>query len=160
MPAQWVWKRENQFMKQIIRFATAAVLALAAFGAAAEDSPIVQRKAILKGFGDATKPVSGMTKGETPFDIAVVQKALATYIAGTKKLPALYPDNSKTGEDTAALPKIWEEKANFEGIYAKLGADAAAAAAAIKDETTFKANISKVLGNCKACHDDYRAKKS
>jgi cytochrome c556 len=147
-------------MKHVIRFAVAATLGFAAFGAAADESPIAQRKAILKGFGDATKPVAGMTKGETPFDLAVVQKALATYIAGTKKLPALFPDNSKTGEDTAALPKIWEEKANFEGIYAKLGADADAAATAIKDEATFKANIGKVLGDCKACHDNYRAKKS
>jgi len=147
-------------MKQIIGFAAAAVLVFTAVGAAADDSPIVERKAIMKGIGDATKPVSGMLKGEAAFDIAVVQKALVSYIEGAKKLPALYPDNSKTGADTGALPKIWEDKANFEGIYVKLGTDAAAAAAAIKDEATFKANIGKVLGNCKACHDDYRAKKS
>jgi cytochrome c556 len=98
-------------------------------------------------------------KGETPFNNAVVEKALATYIDGAKKLPALFPDNSKTGEETAALPKIWEEKASFEGIYARLGTDATAAAAAIKDEATLKANFGKILGDCKACHDDYRAKK-
>lgn len=147
-------------MKQVIRFAVAAVLVLAAAGATADDNPIVQRKAILKGFGEATKPVAGMLKGETPFDNAVVQKALATLSDGAKKLPALFPDNSKTGDDTAALPKIWEDKANFEGIYAKLGADAAAAAAVIKDEATLKANFGKVFGDCKTCHDDYRAKKS
>jgi cytochrome c556 len=151
----------NQFMKPIIiRFAAVAAVALAAVGASADDSPIVQRKAILKGFGDATKPVYAMLKGEAAFDNAVVQKALATYIDGAKKLPALFPDTSKTGDDTAALPKIWEEKAKFEGIFAKLGDDATAAAAAIKDEATFKANFSKVLGDCKACHDDYRQKKS
>ena len=27
------------------------------------------------------------------------------------------------------------------------------------DEASFKANIGKVLGNCKACHDNYREKK-
>ena len=43
---------------------------------------------------------------------------------------------------------------------AKLSADATAAAASIKDEASFKAAIGGVLGNCKACHDDYRAKKS
>ncbi len=152
----------NEVMKQIVGFAAAAVLMFAAMGAvaAAGDSPIVQRKAILKGFGDAAKPVAGMTKGETPFDLAIVQQALATYIDGVKKLPALFPDDSKTGDDTAALPKIWEEKAKFEGIYAKLGQDAAAASAAITDQATFKANIGKVLGNCKSCHDEYRAKKS
>ena len=147
-------------MKQVFRFAAAAALVFVAAVATADDSPIVQRKTILKGFGDATKPVAGMLKGEVPFDNAAVQKALATYVEGTKKLPALFPDNSKTGDETAALPKIWEDKAKFEGIYSKLGTDAAAAAVAIKDEASFKANIGKVLGNCKACHDDYRAKKS
>ncbi len=147
-------------MKQVIRLAAAAVLVLAATGATAEDSPIAQRKAILKGFGDATKPIAGMLKGETPYDNAVVQKALATIIDGAKKLPALFPDNSKTGEDTAALPKIWEDKAKFEGIYTKLGADAAAAAPAIKDEATLKTNFGRIFGDCKSCHDDYRAKKS
>jgi cytochrome c556 len=147
-------------MKQVIWFAAATVLVLAATGATAEDSPIAQRKAILKGFGEATKPIPDMLKGNTPYDNAVVQKALATLVDGAKKLPELFPDTSKTGEDTAALPKIWEEKAKFNAIYAKLGADAAAAEPLIKDEATLKANIGKVFGDCKSCHDDYRAKKS
>lgn len=147
-------------MKQVIWFATAAALVLAVTGATAEDSPIAQRKAILKGFGDATKPIGPMLKGETPYDNAVVQKALATLSAGAKKLPSLFPDTSKTGEDTAALPKIWDDKAKFEAIYAKLDTDATAAAAAITDEASLKANIGKVFGDCKSCHDDYRAKKS
>ena len=29
-------------------------------------------------------------------------------------------------------------------------------ATAIKDEASFKAEMGKVLGNCKACHDVYR----
>ncbi len=147
-------------MKKAFRFAAAAVLMLVSAGATADTSPIVQRKAILKGFGEVTKPIAGMLKGEAPFDSALVQKALSTYIEGANKLPALFPDNSKTGEDTAALPKIWEDKANFEAIFKKFAADATAAAASIKDEATLKAGFGKVLGDCKTCHDDYRAKKS
>jgi len=115
---------------------------------------------VLKGFGDAAKPIAATLKGEAPFDNATVQKSLATLADGAKKLPTLFPDNSKTGGDTAALAKIWSEKAKFEGIFTKLAADATAAGAAIKDEASFKANIGAVMGNCKACHDDYRAKKS
>lgn len=37
-------------------------------------------------------------------------------------LVALFPDNSKTGGDTAALPGIWNDKAKFTGIYDKLAA--------------------------------------
>jgi cytochrome c556 len=153
-------QEDNQFMKQVIRFAAAAVLVLTAASATADDSPIAQRKTILKGFGEATKPIAGMLKGEAPFDNAVVQKALATLVTGAKKLPTLFPDTSKTGEDTAALPKIWEDKAKFESIYAKLAADAAAAGPAITDEATLKANFGTIFGDCKSCHDNYRAKKS
>ena len=89
-----------------------------------------------------------------------MQKALAAYAAGSKELVTLFPDDSKTGGDTAALLAIWTDKAKFNGILDKIGADATAAAAAIKDEASLKANFGKVLGNCKACDDDFRAKKS
>jgi len=146
-------------MKKIIGFVALAVIAGAGI-ATAQNDPIAQRQAVLKGFGDAAKPIAATLKGEAPFDNATVQKSLATLADGAKKLPTLFPDNSKTGGDTAALAKIWSEKAKFEGIFTKLAADATAAGAAIKDEASFKANIGAVMGNCKACHDDYRAKKS
>jgi cytochrome c556 len=137
------------------------VLALAAAAAAAPQGSeaIAARQKILKSMGDATKPVGAMLKGEAPFDLAVVQTALKTYVDGTKQLPDLFPDDSKTGAKTEALPRIWEEKTRFSSIYAKLGDDAAAALTAINDEASFKANMGKVLGNCKACHDDFRQKK-
>lgn len=127
--------------------------------ATAQNDAIAQRKAVLKSFGEAAKPIGGMLKGETPFDAATVQKSLTTIADSAKKLPGMFPDSSKTG-DTAALPKIWDEKAKVDALFAKLSADATAAAASIKDEASFKAAIGGVLGNCKACHDDYRAKKS
>ncbi|HMN72306.1 MAG TPA: cytochrome c [Rhodoblastus sp.] len=148
-------------MKFVVKtLLVSAVAAVAISGAYAQSAAIAKRKDILKGFGDATKPVAAMLKGEAAYDGAAVQKALAAYTAGAKDLKGLFPDDSKTGGDTAALPKIWEDKAKFEGIYDKLAADATAASGAIKDEASLKANFGKVLGNCKACHDDYRAKKS
>jgi cytochrome c556 len=134
------------------------VTLLAGFGAANAD-PVEDRQKILKGFGDATKPVVAMLKGEASFESDTVKKALDTYIEGVKKLPSLYPDDSKTGHETAALPKIWDEKPKFDALYEKLGKDATAAKVAIADEASFKALYPKVLANCKACHDDYREKK-
>lgn len=148
-------------MKSLFRTLVLSAAALVGVSAAiAEGDAIAQRKDVLKGFGDATKPVVGMVKGEAPFDLAAVQKTLNVYIDGAKKLPTLFPDNSKTGGDTAALPKIWDEKAKFDGLFAKLGAESKTALEAIKDEATLKAQFPKLLGNCKACHDDYRQKKS
>ncbi len=131
---------------------------VAGFGAAKAD-PIEDRQKILKSFGDTTKPVAAMLKGEAPFDLVPVQAALDTYINGVKKLPDLFPDDSKTGHKTEALPKIWEEKSKFNALYEKLGTDAAAARAGITDIASLKTLYPKVLGDCKACHDDYREKK-
>ena len=58
-----------------------------------------------------------MAKGEAPYDQAKAQEIFATYVDDRGEVPALFPDNSKTGGDTAALPKIWENKADFEGSW-------------------------------------------
>ncbi len=135
-----------------------AALAVSAGAVLAQSAAIGERQAILKGWGDATKEPGGMLRGQVPFDLAKVQAALNTYVAGAKKLPTLFPDDSKTGGKTAALPAIWEEKDKFTAIYAKMVVDATAALASIKDEASFKTEMPKVLGNCGACHNSYRAK--
>lgn len=138
----------------------AAIVATVAVGVGmANAEPIEDRKQILKGFADATKPVGAMLKGDAPFQLAQVQAALRAYIDGAKKLPGLFPDDSKTGHDTEALPKIWEDKARFDGLFDKLGKDSEVALAGISDEASLKATFPKLLGNCKSCHDDFRLKK-
>ncbi len=148
-------------MKKLVTTILAAtVLAAGAGLSVAADNPIVERQKIFKGWGDVTKQPGAALKGEAKFDLAAAQAALKAYATDSARLATLFPDNSKTGNDTAALPKIWQEKPKFEAIYKKLAEDAGKASAAIKDEATFKTEFGKVLGNCKACHDDYRQKKS
>lgn len=144
------------FGKSIV-IAVGLVFGAAVAPAVAADA-IEARQAILKAIGDDTRPVVAMLKGEAPFDLAKVKAALATQIDGAAKLPALFPDNSRTGK-TEASPRIWAERARFDGLLADLGAKARAADAAITDEASLKANFPKVLGACKACHDDFRVKK-
>lgn len=136
-----------------------AALALAIGGAAyAQNVAVIkERQTILGGWGDAAKPVGAQLRGQAPFSLADSQKLLNLIVDGSKKLPNLFPDDSKTGEKTAALPAIWEDKSKFTAGYAKIGADASAALAAIKDEATFKTEMPKVLSNCGACHKMYRA---
>ena len=55
------------------------------------------------------------------------------------RLPTLFPENSKTGGDTAALPAIWANMADFKGRYEKFGAEAKAAQSTVKDLDSFKA---------------------
>ena len=59
-------------------------------------------------------------------------------------MPDLFPDNSKTGGETAASPKIWEDTADFKAKFVKLGNDAKAASASVKDLDSLKTDISGV----------------
>lgn len=117
---------------------------------------IKERQGILESFGKAAKPLGAMMKGEADFDLAKVQAALALLQEKAPKLPTLFPEDSKTGEDTEALPAIWENKADFEPRYQKLADDAKAAAAVITDQASFEENWPKVTGNCSGCHKKYR----
>jgi cytochrome c556 len=135
-----------------------AFAALTTAVAAQNIEVIAARQQIYKGFGSATKPIGAMLKGEAPFDLAVVKTALTTYSSGARKLPDLFPEDSKKGHDTEALPAIWANKDDFTPRFAKLASDSDAALTTITDEASFKATMPKLLGECGACHKQYRAK--
>ena len=142
------------------RLVTAVILTACGIGIAfaAADS-VAQRRAIMKKNGEVTKVAVEMLKG-APFDLAAAQAALQAYANAAEKMPALFPDDSKTGGDTAALPAIWENKADVTARFGKLGADAKAAMTAITDEASFKAKFPDVLKNCGGCHELYKVKQS
>jgi cytochrome c556 len=138
-----------------------AVLLTASMGVALADGAdaIKQRRALMKENGEATKPLVGIFKG-APFDLAAVQHALQTYQNAAQKMPGLFPPDSKTG-DTNALPAIWDNMADVDARFQKLGQDATAALASVKDEVSFKAVMPDFFkSNCGACHEKYRAKQS
>jgi cytochrome c556 len=138
-----------------------AVIALGVGAAIAQQDPIAARKTLMKANGDAAKTAAAMAKGEAPFDLAAAHKIFATFEDAASKMPALFPDNSKTGGDTAAEPKIWDNMADFKARFAKFGEDAKAADAGVKDLDTFKASLGAIGKNdCGGCHENYRIKKS
>ncbi len=142
-------------------------LVLAVLGAVAVAAPamaqnldaIKARKEALKAMGAATKLPGQMLKAEIPFDPAPVMAALDVYIAKAAKLPEMFPDDSKTGGETEALPVIWEKKDEFAGRFKKLVDAATAAKAAITDEFSFQEEFPKVVGNCGGCHKIFRQDK-
>lgn len=145
-------------MRRVLFILTA--FALVATAAAAQNLAVIkERQGHLKKMGDAVKPVGAMYKGEADFDLAKVQAALKVMQEKAALLPALFPDDSKTGEDTEALPKIWEEKTDLESRFKKLGEAAKAAEASITDEETFPDTWKEVVGNCSGCHKKFRKPK-
>ena len=138
-----------------------AVIAVCAGAAVAQQDPIATRKALMKTNGDQAKIGASMAKGETPFDIEKAKKVFASFEDAAAKAPSLFPDNSKTGGDTAADPKIWENIDDFKARFAKFGTDAKDAIAKVSDLDSFKAAFGAIGKNdCGGCHEKYRIKKS
>ena len=122
----------------------------------AAGSVIKQRQAIFDTFGEAVKEPGAMLRQERAFDLAVVQASLKAIAEGPPKLKSLFPEDSKTGGNTEALPTVWTMNADFMKLLDKLAIDAAAAQGAIRDEASFQREWGKVSANCRACHKTYR----
>jgi cytochrome c556 len=153
-------ERRFTVRERVMKRLTTVVIALACgIGAVwADTDPIAQRRALMKSDGMAAKKMFDMSKGATPFDLATVQDSLKTLYDGASKSAALFPDDSKTGGGTAALPAIWQNKADFDARFVKFAKDVAAAQAGIVDEASFKKLAPAVFQNCGACHELYKAK--
>lgn len=147
-------------MKFASAIAVVAVTAIGATAVLAQQDPIAARKALMKANGQSAGVLAKMVKGEAPFDADAAKKAFATFEDAAAKMPNLFPDNSKTGGETAAAPKIWEDTADFKARFVKLGNDAKAASASLKDVDSLKAAFSAMANNCNGCHEVYRLKKS
>jgi cytochrome c556 len=146
---------------QMIRTVLAvAAVALGATVVVAQQDPIAARKALMKANGEQARVGTQMVKGEAPFDLAKAKAVFVTFQDAAAKMPNLFPDNSKTGGDTAASPKIWENKADVTARFGKLGQEAKAAEAAVRDLDTFKAQFPEVTKNCGGCHEQYRVRRS
>ena len=137
-----------------------AVLALGTTALVAQTDPIAARKALMKTNGDQNRIATEMLEGKRPFNLDEAKKVFVVFVEAGEKAPALFPDNSKTGGDTAALPPIWENKADFNAKLAKFASESKAAGDATKDLDTFKIQITEVRKNCGGCHQTYRKRAS
>ena len=112
----------------------------------------------MKDNGAAAGAAAKMLKGEAPFDLATVQASLNTFIKASKKMPSLFPDDSKTGGETRALPAFWADKVDVDARFCKIRAGCdRTALATIKDQASFAAAMPAVFKNCGGCHEKYRA---
>lgn len=142
---------------------TVLAVTVFAFGVSAvvaQGDPIAARKALMKTNGDQNRAGTEMIEGKRPFDLDAAKRIFIVFAESGDKAKALFPDTSKMGGDTAALPAIWENKADFDAKLAKFANDSKAAAAATTNLDTFKAQIAEVRKNCGGCHTPYRKKAS
>jgi cytochrome c556 len=122
----------------------------------AQSDPLSQRKALMKGNLEGALNLNKMVRGENPFDAAKVSAAFAQWEETAQKLPSLFPEPPKPGEDSRALPKVWENKADFEAKIAAFSKAVADNKDKAKTLDELKVAFPSVNTACSNCHVKYR----
>ena len=74
-----------------------------------------------------------------------------------KTLIEYFPDNTKEGFKTEALPIIWENKDEFNNLMTKSSNDMMQLTKIIETSDDAKGALGKLMwANCKACHSKFR----
>ena len=115
---------------------------------------IKERQALFsKNYKTAKKVQSLSSSGD--FDQA--KELMIEMSKNYEKLLGLFPENSKEGFKTGALPTIWEDKDNFNALMTKASNDMLKLASVIESSDDVRSTIGKLMwSNCKACHSKYR----
>tara|TARA_B100001057_G_scaffold421252_1_gene442074 strand:+ start:1698 stop:2162 length:465 start_codon:yes stop_codon:yes gene_type:complete len=69
----------------------------------------------------------------------------------------LFPENTKEGHGTEALPSVWENKEEFDALMKKSSDDMIKLASVIEDSDDIRATLKQYMWkNCNACHSKFR----
>ena len=116
------------------------------------------RKALFsKNYSSAKRVQALSSKGEFEKAKSLMIEMSENY----KTLIDYFPDNTKEGFKTEALPIIWENKDEFNALMNKSSNDMIKLTSMIEDTESVdevRAVLTKMMwGNCKACHSKFRA---
>ena len=140
--------------KYILFISTFVILSLPANSELSVEEIIKGRKALFsKNYNTAKKVQTFATKGE--FDKA--KTLMLEMSENYKTLLEYFPENSKEGFKTEALPAIWENKDEFNNLMTKSSNDMIQLTKIIETSEDIKGTLGKLMwANCKACHSKFR----
>jgi cytochrome c556 len=119
------------------------------------EETIKGRKALFsKNYSTAKKVQTFSSKG----DFNKAKQLMLEMSENYKSLIEYFPENTKEGFKTEALPIIWEDKENFNNLMNKASSDMIELIKVIEDSDDIRGTLTKLMwNNCKACHSKYRA---
>ena len=131
------------------------ILSLPANSEMSVEEIIKGRKALFsKNYSTAKRVQALASKGE--FDKA--KSLMIEMSENYKTLIEYFPDNSKEGFKTEALPLIWENKREFNDLMKKASNDMVKLSSLFEDADDVRATLTQMMwSNCKACHSKFRA---
>ena len=113
------------------------------------------RKALFsKNYSTAKKVQALASKG----DFEKAKTLMIEMSENYKILLEYFPENTKEGFKTEALPIIWEQKDKFNNLMTKSSTDMIKLTKVIEDSDDIRGTLTQLMwSNCKACHSKFRA---
>ena len=131
------------------------ILSLPAYSELSVEEIIKGRKALFSKNYSTAKRVQALASKEE-FDKA--KTLMIEMSENYKTLIEYFPDNTKEGFKTEALPSIWENKKEFNDLMKKSSNDMIKLTSLIEDSDDVRATLTQMMwSNCKACHSKFRA---
>ncbi|MDC1049281.1 cytochrome c [Candidatus Pelagibacter sp.] len=116
---------------------------------------IKERKSIFSKNYKTAKRVQGLASNG---DMDEAKKLMIEMSDNYKKLLDLFPENSKVGFKTEALPTIWENKDEFNLLMTKASSNMIELTSVIDGAEDVKTTLGKYMwSSCKSCHSKFRA---
>ena len=148
-------KYSINIFKYIFFIAALTSISLPAYSELSVEEIIKGRKALFsKNYSTAKKVQAFASKGDFVKASSLMKEMSENYLT----LLEYFPDNTKEGFKTEALPSIWENKDEFNSLMKKSSTDMIELAKVIETSDNVNATLQKFMwSNCKACHSKFRA---
>ena len=112
------------------------------------------RKAIFSNNAKLAKRVNILLRD---FEFEEAEPLILEMSKNYESLLNYFPENSKEGYGTEALPIIWEEKDTFNALMQKAADDMLQLAKVMEEVDDIQVTYKKLMwANCNACHSRYR----
>ena len=142
-------------IKYIFFITALTLISIPAYSELSVEEIIKGRKALFsKNYSTAKKVQTFASKG----DFEKAKSLMIEMSENYKKLLEYFPENSKEGFKTEALPAIWENKDEFNNLMIKASNDMIKLTKSIEASDDIRGTLGKLMwANCKACHSKFRA---
>ena len=142
-------------IKNTLFFIFILFYSFSAFSEQTVEEIIKERKSIFSKNYKTAKRVQGLASNG---DIDEAKKLMIGMSNNYKRLLDLFPENSKVGFKTEALPSIWENKEEFNLLMTKASNNMIELTSVIDGAEDVRATLGKYMwSSCKSCHSKFRA---
>ena len=142
-------------IKNTLFFIFILFYSFSAFSEQTVEEIIKERKSILSKNYKTAKRVNSLASNG---DIDEAKKLMIEMSNNYKRLLDLFPENSKEGFGTEALPSIWENKDEFNLLMTKASSNMIELTSVVDEAEDMKATLGKYMwSSCKSCHSKFRA---